>query len=404
MTVLRSGEGKGRASRRRSRPPRASPGVPGRRGEAAGTGGRAPPEPRREGQEKDAPLVVQPASAGQRRVGLIARSAGAGGRGRCARARGLRRPGSRCPSKRASAFLMRTASTSSRLISSSRRPAAVGSLQAEVGGLDSRPAGHQHRPLDRVVELAHVAGPGVLREGAQAAASKPVDALSVPRGSAGSRKCAARAGMSSRRSRSGGTRISMVFRRKSRSWRKRPAATSAAGRRSWRRGSARRPGASARSRRARTRRSRAPAGASPAGSGGTLAISSRKSVPPSASSKRPTRSAFASVNAPLTWPNSSLSKTPSERPPAFTVTSGPAGARRRRVEGLGHRALARAVLARDQDVGVGRAHAFDQLEHRAHGGSLGDERHAGSLVAQQPGSRPRGAGPGAAPGRARPGS
>ena len=53
-----------------------------------------------------------------------------------------------------------------------------------------------------------------------------------------------------------------------------------------------------------------------------LAISSRNSVPPSASSKRPTRSVLASVNAPRTWPNSSLSKTPSDSPPAFTVTSG----------------------------------------------------------------------------------
>ena len=53
-----------------------------------------------------------------------------------------------------------------------------------------------------------------------------------------------------------------------------------------------------------------------------LAISSRNSVPPSAISKRPTRSLLASVNAPFTWPNSSLSKTPSARPPVFTVTSG----------------------------------------------------------------------------------
>ena len=45
-------------------------------------------------------------------------------------------------------------------------------------------------------------------------------------------------------------------------------------------------------------------------------------MPPSASSKRPTRSARASVNAPFTCPKSSLSKTPSEIPPAFNVTSG----------------------------------------------------------------------------------
>ena len=45
-------------------------------------------------------------------------------------------------------------------------------------------------------------------------------------------------------------------------------------------------------------------------------------MPPSASSKRPARSALASVKAPFTWPNSSLSKTPSESPPALTVRSG----------------------------------------------------------------------------------
>ena len=56
--------------------------------------------------------------------------------------------------------------------------------------------------------------------------------------------------------------------------------------------------------------------------GGTFAISSRNRVPPSASSNRPTRSARASVKAPRTWPNSSLSNTVSETPPAFTVTIG----------------------------------------------------------------------------------
>ena len=55
---------------------------------------------------------------------------------------------------------------------------------------------------------------------------------------------------------------------------------------------------------------------------GTLAISSRNRLLPSASSKRPTRSTLASVKAPRTWPKSSLSKTPSAMPPAFTVTIG----------------------------------------------------------------------------------
>ena len=55
---------------------------------------------------------------------------------------------------------------------------------------------------------------------------------------------------------------------------------------------------------------------------GMLAISSRNRLPPSASSKAPMRSCFASVKAPLTWPNISLSKTPSERPPALMHKSG----------------------------------------------------------------------------------
>ena len=51
-------------------------------------------------------------------------------------------------------------------------------------------------------------------------------------------------------------------------------------------------------------------------------ISSSSRVPPSASSNRPIRSARASVNAPFTWPNISLSKSPSESPPRLTATSG----------------------------------------------------------------------------------
>ena len=45
-------------------------------------------------------------------------------------------------------------------------------------------------------------------------------------------------------------------------------------------------------------------------------------VPWSPSSKQPVRSALASVKAPLTWPNSSLSNTPSLSAPAFTGTNG----------------------------------------------------------------------------------
>ena len=49
------------------------------------------------------------------------------------------------------------------------------------------------------------------------------------------------------------------------------------------------------------------AAASPASRSGMSPISSRKSVPPAAASKRPTRRASAPVNAPFSWPKSSLS-------------------------------------------------------------------------------------------------
>lgn len=51
---------------------------------------------------------------------------------------------------------------------------------------------------------------------------------------------------------------------------------------------------------------------------GMFATSSMKRVPPVASSKRPIRFSLASVNAPLTCPKSSLSKTPSGIPPMLT--------------------------------------------------------------------------------------
>ena len=100
-------------------------------------------------------------------------------------------------------------------------------------------------------------------------------------------------------------------------------------------------------------------------------------MPPSASSKRPTRSALASVKAPRTWPNSSLSNTPSETPPAFTVDHRPRRARSTTAcSALRDDALAGAVLAGDQDVRVRRADARDDLQHGLHRGRFRDERAA----------------------------
>jgi len=56
--------------------------------------------------------------------------------------------------------------------------------------------------------------------------------------------------------------------------------------------------------------------------GGISPISSRNSVPPSASSKRPSRRSAAPVKAPFSWPNSSLSSNVSGSAPTFTAMNG----------------------------------------------------------------------------------
>ena len=57
------------------------------------------------------------------------------------------------------------------------------------------------------------------------------------------------------------------------------------------------------------------------------AISSRKSVPESASSNLPLRAVSAPVKAPRVWPNSSLSISSSGIAAQFTSTKGPAARR-----------------------------------------------------------------------------
>ena len=51
--------------------------------------------------------------------------------------------------------------------------------------------------------------------------------------------------------------------------------------------------------------------------------SSRNSVPPSASSKRPSLRLMAPVKAPFSWPNSSVSSSVSASAPQLTLTNGP---------------------------------------------------------------------------------
>src|SRR3990172_814660 len=69
----------------------------------------------------------------------------------------------------------------------------AGDPQREVGGLHEWPLAHDHRPLDRVLELAHVARPGVTREGLEGGGGEahgpavhgPSEALEEVRGEKG---------------------------------------------------------------------------------------------------------------------------------------------------------------------------------------------------------------------------
>ncbi len=56
---------------------------------------------------------------------------------------------------------------------------------------------------------------------------------------------------------------------------------------------------------------------------GIWPISSRKSVPPCAASNRPARRRAAPVNAPASWPKSSLSKTDGDSAAQLSLTNGP---------------------------------------------------------------------------------
>src|SRR5512138_3863341 len=54
--------------------------------------------------------------------------------------------------------------------------------QPQVGGADQRTVGHEHRALQGVVQLAHVAGPSVALEGLQRLGLEAGERLAVPRG------------------------------------------------------------------------------------------------------------------------------------------------------------------------------------------------------------------------------
>ena len=175
--------------------------------------------------------------------------------------------------------------------------------------------------------------------------------------------------MSSGRSRSGGRSIRITLSRKKRSSRKRPPRSRARGPGWWRRRCARRcaatrvPPSRWNSRSWSTRSSFAWV------AGAMSPISSRKSVPPLACSKRPIRWRSAPVKAPRSWPKSSDSSSVSGSAAQLTLTKGPLGARREAVDQPGDQLLAGARLARDEHRRARRRHPARELEPRAAPGS-----------------------------------
>ena len=89
-------------------------------------------------------------------------------------------------------------------------------------------------------------------------------------------------------------------------------------------------------------------------------------MPPSATSNRPRRSRSAPVNAPRTWPNSSLSSSGSGTALQLIATNGAGLARAVIVERARDELLAGAALADDHDRQRGRGGAIDDVEHAHH--------------------------------------
>ena len=117
-------------------------------------------------------------------------------------------------------------------------------------------------------------------------------------------------------------------------------------------------------------------------------ISSRKSVPPWACSKKPRLRAEAPVNAPRSCPKSSLSMSSRGMAAQFTLTNGRVVARREPVDGAADELLAGAALAGDEHARLGGRDLVDLVEEPLHRRALPDHLVAGlELLAQARPSR-----------------
>ena len=95
-------------------------------------------------------------------------------------------------------------------------------------------------------------------------------------------------------------------------------------------------------------------------------------MPPSASSKRPTRRSMAPVNAPLTWPNSSLSTSPAEMAAQLTLTRARAFRALRLWIARAISSLPVPVSPEIEHGGVGGGDLLDLAEHGQEGGAVAD--------------------------------
>ena len=108
-------------------------------------------------------------------------------------------------------------------------------------------------------------------------------------------------------------------------------------------------------------------------SSGSSPISSRNSVPPSASWNLPMRLSTAPVNEPFSWPNRMLSTRFSGMAPQLTVTNGSAGAFALALDGARDQLLADAAFALDQHRDVGGGGALAERDDALHGFAAHDE-------------------------------
>ena len=98
------------------------------------------------------------------------------------------------------------------------------------------------------------------------------------------------------------------------------------------------------------------------------------------------------MNAPRSWPNSSLSARLAATEPQSKTTNGPFGARALLVNGVGHHVLAGPGLADERDRDVGPREALEHVEELVHrrraGGEPTELARRGGRAPQGPRRRP----------------